>query len=414
MEIVMSQTSPERLHALDAVRGFALIAGVVLHATMSFLPSPAGHSIWIVEDSQRSLVLGVLFNLIHTFRMTTFFFIAGFFAHLTFQRRGARGFIADRLKRIGVPLIVGWPILIASIIAVTIWAAVSAAHGRPLPPPPPYAGFPAFPLTHLWFLYVLLLLYAATLSVRGLVAALDRSGGFRRGVDGVVRRLVESPLAPLALAAPTAAALYLTPTWLPWFGVPTPDSSLVPNLAASIAYGSAFGFGWLLHRQTSLLGVWQRRWPLNLALAVGFSGAAFAITGVAPLLTTLPAGWPRLADAACYTLANWTWTMALVGLSLRFLADFSPARRYVADASYWIYLIHLPIVMALQVAVAQLGWPWELKFPLILAVGLTLMFGSYELLVRHGFIGAILNGRRHPWPSRKQAERPAPVQEPAR
>ena len=28
----------ERLHALDAVRGFALIAGVVLHATMSFLP----------------------------------------------------------------------------------------------------------------------------------------------------------------------------------------------------------------------------------------------------------------------------------------------------------------------------------------------------------------------------------------
>ena len=410
----MTETSSERLHALDAVRGFALIAGVIFHATMSFLPAPAGHSIWIIGDSQRSLTLGVLFNLLHTFRMTTFFLIAGFFAHLTFHRRGAKGFIVDRLKRIAVPLVVGWPILFASIIAVTIWGAVVTAHGRPLPPAPPYPGLPTFPLTHLWFLYVLLLLYAVTLSVRGLVALLDRTGSFRAGVDRVVAAIVKSPFAPLALAAPTCAALYIMPTWLPWFGIPTPDSSLVPNLAATVAYGSAFGFGWLLHRETALLGVWQKRWPLNFALAVGFSGAAFAITGVAPLLAPLPAGWPRLADAACYTLANWTWTFALIGLALRFLADFSPTRRYIADASYWIYLVHLPIVMALQVALSQLAWPWEVKFPLILSLAFPLMLGSYELIVRHSFIGAILNGRRHPWPSRERAVRPSRAQEPAR
>ena len=56
---------------------------------------------------------------------------------------------------------VGWPILFAAIVAVTIWGAVVGAHGGPLPPPPKYPGFPAFPLTHLWFLYVLLWLYAA-------------------------------------------------------------------------------------------------------------------------------------------------------------------------------------------------------------------------------------------------------------
>jgi len=163
----MAAEPHERLHALDAVRGFALLAGIVFHATVSFLPAPPGVPLWIVMDSQRSLTLAVLFHVLHTFRMTTFFLIAGFFAHLTFHRRGQGGFIRDRLKRIALPLLVGWPILFASIVAVTIWAAIAGAHGQPLPPPPKYPGFPAFPLTHLWFLYLLLWFYAAILALRG-------------------------------------------------------------------------------------------------------------------------------------------------------------------------------------------------------------------------------------------------------
>ena len=388
----MTDQGTERLHALDAVRGFALIAGVIFHATMSFLPAPPGVPVWIVMDSHRSLTLGVVFNLLHTFRMTTFFVIAGFFAHMTFHRWGARGFVADRLKRIAVPLVVGWPFLFAAVVAVTIWAAISAAHGLlQAPPASAYPGFPAFPLTHLWFLYVLLLLYAATLIVRGLVALVDRSGAFRRGVDTVVRGLAGNPLGLIALAAPVCLALYVSRDWLPWFGIPTPDSSLVPTLGAAVGFGVAFGFGWVLHRQTALLGVWrEKRWPLNLALGVALSAAGFAMTGVAPMLATFPAGWLRFADAACYSLASWAWTFAVIGMALRFLNDFSPARRYIADASYWLYIVHLPIVMALQVVVSQLNWPWEVKFPVILAVAFPLMFASYELLVRHSF------HRRHP------------------
>src|SRR5690242_359102 len=119
----------ERLHALDAVRGFALIAGIFFHATLSFLPGPKGAALWIIMDNHRSYALAVLFHVLHIFRMTTFFFIAGYFAHLTFHRKGQRAFIRDRLKRIGLPLVVGWPILFASIVAVTIWGALSMAHG---------------------------------------------------------------------------------------------------------------------------------------------------------------------------------------------------------------------------------------------------------------------------------------------
>jgi glucans biosynthesis protein C len=44
--------------------------------------------------------------------------------------------------------------------------------------------------------------------------------------------------------------------------------------------------------------------------------------------------------------------------------------------------------------VAQLDWPWAVKIAVILGVAFPLMFASYQLLVRHTFIGAILNGRR--------------------
>jgi peptidoglycan/LPS O-acetylase OafA/YrhL len=90
-------------------------------------------------------------------------------------------------------------------------------------------------------------------------------------------------------------------------------------------------------------------------------------------------------------------------LALRFLNDHSPARRYIADASYWIYLVHLPLIVSLQVAVSQLAWAWPLKFALILGVAFPVMLVTYQLFVRRTFIGAILNGRRAPAPNRVAA-----------
>ena len=140
----------------------------------------------------------------------------------------------------------------------------------------------------------------------------------------------------------------------------------------------------------------ERRWALNLCLAIGLITASLAIAGVTPQLTPIKGDTAAIVGAARYALATWTTTFAMIGLALRFLSGFSPARRYIADASYWLYLIHLPIVMALQVAVSRLDWPWPAKFATILAVALPLMFASYQLLVRYSFSGEVLNGRRAP------------------
>jgi glucans biosynthesis protein C len=387
------EQSPERLHALDAVRGFALLLGIVLHATMSFLPAPS--RVWIIQDSHPSITLGVLFFAIHVFRMTTFFLIAGFFAHLSFHRRGAWGFVKDRLQRIALPLLIGWPILFTAMAMVVFWAA-GFPNGGPLPGPPRWPPvLPRFPLTHLWFLYVLLEFYVAVLVLRTGVVWLDPRGRIRARVDGLIDLVMHSRLAPAILAVPIGIALCLDPTWVAWFGVRTPDSSLVTNLQAVIGFGTAFGFGWLLHRQVDLIRLLERRWLLNSVLAVVLIAASFFLAVIIvrrpPQIGSDPV---RLAGAICYALAIWTTTFAAIGLALRFLSGFSPVRRYLADASYWLYLIHLPILMALQVAVSNLDWPWPIKFGGILLVALPLMFASYQLLVRYSFIGAVLNGRR--------------------
>ena len=334
--------------------------------------------------------MAVLFFAAHVFRMTTFFLIAGFFAHMSFHRRGAAAFIGDRLKRIAVPLVVGWPIMV-----VAIWAAIAANGG--VPPAghaPAWPKFPNFPLTHLWFLYVLLEFYAAVLILRSLVAATDRSGRLRDGADRLVAAVMNSALAPFILAAPVFTAFAADPSWLMWFGIPGPENSLVTTPLALTGYGAAFGFGWLLHRQANLLQTIERRWALNLVLATGLVIASLVFVGVEPRLTAFTDPASHLIAAAAYAAASWTATFAVIGLALRFLAGYSPTRRYVADASYWLYLIHLPIVMALQVMVARLDWPWSVKFAAILAIAFPLMFASYQLLVRSTFIGWVLNGRR--------------------
>ena len=127
-------TSHERLHALDAVRAGALLLGVVFHAGFSFIPGiPAG--IWAMVDSSPSTTLAVVLFATHMFRMTLFFLIAGFFARMAFHRRGARGFWADRGKRILVPLVVGWIVLAPTMGAVWIWG-LTRTFGGTLPAPP--------------------------------------------------------------------------------------------------------------------------------------------------------------------------------------------------------------------------------------------------------------------------------------
>jgi ABC-type multidrug transport system ATPase subunit/peptidoglycan/LPS O-acetylase OafA/YrhL len=379
-------SNQERLHALDAVRAFALLSGIVLHATMSFfLPIPA-------HDVSQSATLNVVFFLIHTWRMTTFFIVAGLFARLVIARRGTRGFIADRAKRILVPLTVGWIILAPLTIAALIWGVTRSADPTTVAAVSQPAVVPAgaFPLVHLWFLYYLCIFYVALLVVRGTFLKIDAAGHLSALLDRATRAMLRGYAAPLLFAAPIFAVLGFDQRIAVLGGIPTPDSSLVPQMPALVGFGTAFVVGWLLHRQLDLLTELRRRWSGHLIVGLALSIACQSVPGIKLATTATP------LYAACYLLSSWYWSFGIIGAALRFCDGESAVRRYLADASYWLYLAHLPLVFFLAAAFAKVPWHWAIKFPLILAITMTVLLASYHYLVRSTWIGEILNGRRYP------------------
>lgn len=71
-------------------------------------------------------------------------------------------------------------------------------------------------------------------------------------------------------------------------------------------------------------------------------------------------------------------------------------RRYVADSSYWLSLMHLTVLAFFAGLLHEVPLHWTITYPLQLAGTLVVLFVSYRYLVRSTFIGAILNGRRYP------------------
>lgn len=388
-------TEGRRVHALDALRASALLLGVCLHATMTFLPDI---QIWVVRD-EPSTVLGSLFYIVHVFRMPIFFLIAGFFGRMLYKRAGAGGFVRNRAMRIALPFLVFYPIVGALTVACFVWAI--RITGKPPTIPggngPQGLSVTSLPLTHLWFLYVLALLYCAALLLRSIVTAADPKGTFReRIIDRAMRLLLQSPFSALLLAIPLAAAFAAMTHWRSWLGIEPPAFGLIPNAPALVGFGTAFAVGWLLHRQTSLFSALQRWWHLQLALAAVLTIFCLWTIGTRPSLDYTPWTDQLIGYAIAYAVAVWAWTLGLTGAALRFLDAERPAVRYLADASYWIYIIHIPVLGAVQVAFHPLMLPAIAKYLLILAATMALLVASYELLVRHSWLGRWLNGRRYP------------------
>ena len=140
--------------------------------------------------------------------------------------------------------------------------------------PPVTANLPgpalAFPLTHLWFLYVLIGLYATTLAGRTVfVERSIRAQHLKQGSIAWWPGWMSVRLMFVLTAIPLAAALYATSEWQAWFGIPTPYQSLIPNWTAMVPFATAFWLGWLAQRQRSLLrsggaigrSTWQWPWP---------------------------------------------------------------------------------------------------------------------------------------------------------
>ena len=108
-----------RRHDLDALRAFAMLLGIALHASISFFPVT-----WPVQDRNQNDLFGVMFLIIHGFRMPLFFVMSGFFTAMLWRKRGLSALFKHRFRRIGIPLLLS----MVTILPLTSWSIRWAVH----------------------------------------------------------------------------------------------------------------------------------------------------------------------------------------------------------------------------------------------------------------------------------------------
>jgi fucose 4-O-acetylase-like acetyltransferase len=102
---------------LDALRSFAMLLGIALHAALAYIG--AG---WVVSDERTSAGLGLLVAAIHGFRMPLFFLLSGFFCAMLWRRRGLAHLLSQRTRRILLPLVFGCLTIVPAMWGVTNWS----------------------------------------------------------------------------------------------------------------------------------------------------------------------------------------------------------------------------------------------------------------------------------------------------
>lgn len=362
-------TSQDRLHYMDQLRALAMLAGVVFHAALAY--SPLMQPVWPLADRDSSAAVDAVVWGLHLVRMPLFFLVAGFFAAWILARRGGNALARQRVRRILLPFLLAWPLVWWSMSASTGWAAASVQHPSPLllmirewmqqPDPPRLPPGTA----HLWFLYYLMLFAVLHWVLRTL--ELGRFG----------QRLLRQHPAWVLLGLPLLLLPALASVSAPH---PAPES-LVPQFWAITFYGTFFALGALLHGQPDWI---DRVRPLAIWLL------AAAILAYLTFLWRLAADPPGpdqpvapLATAALEACLSVWLTIGCLLAGQRLLDRANPVMRYFAQGAYWTYLLHLPLLFAIQYLLLDLDWPWPLKFALASAGTLAICLLSYQGLVRY-------------------------------
>lgn len=382
----------QRYHALDRLRAVMMLLGVVRHAAISYDPTVIEG--WPYKDAHTDILAHWVIAFIRVFQLPVFFLVAGFFAAYLVDTRGVRAFLSHRWSRLGVPLLVAWPVL-----AVSTYVIFRVAG--PLSSVPPTHSLVEvmsstrtldYILMHLWFLYYLLILSLAAGGVQILAWRIPEAVR-ERLLELFARHLMGGVLVVAILIG--GIVLYQMQSWtIDYHGGVIP----APRLLA--LYSVLFGFGWLLFcRREALKGFMGPAWLFLAGATASFLVHRYFVdTGCGAdiaLRCTGTSELHHLGAVAFLSLSMWLMAYGLIGVFMRHVDRPSPRWRYMADASYWTYLVHLPVVMLLPLVISSLPLPAMVKLALVVAAATGLILLAYHYFVRSTFIGNQLNGRRH-------------------
>lgn len=363
-----------RQHYWDTLRAFLMLLGIPYHVAMAYRPN----QVWIVRSDEGIAAFTWLAEIIHYFRMPAFFLIAGYFAGLLLMRRAPGDWLKGRFTRLGVPFV-------ATVLTLVPVMNLACEFSN-LPYRDALSSFVwnsshsgGYWVRHLWFIIVLLYLCSAAALLFHLRPAL-RKACFTARLDELMARHFVVVLGFVASAVGLWEAAAIELFYIAGLATNVPQQ--IFRLDELITYTPYFLIGFMLQRAPKSL---ERMCCFSLpiaGLALVFIGLSLSVVGK---IHPAPG---RLVT----TIAAVTSTQVLIAVARALLDRPFKLVRKVTEASFVIYLFHMPIICVLVWLAQGLAIPVALKGLAIMALALALSYAAWSVVARSRLLSFLFNG----------------------
>ena len=367
-----------RLHYLNASRVLLLLIGIPYHTIMLFIAPPGPG----LAPPFHSMAATILSSAFHSFRMSAFFFISGYFSMLLLRRAKADRWLSRQSVRLGVPAIAGSLIL----APIEIASASIGPNGAGKPPLDYWiTGMTTLGehwLNHRWFLLILLILAAGLAAI----VTLDRNGKlgnlsqhFYTVCDkhslviwiGFLMALVPFGMAVSAVHHMVTARWALATDMLDPFSV--------------FYFAPAFFLGTMM----LLKPKWFERYlkPSPVSITAGLlSIVVFVVTYNSDTLVG------KIIEHACWVPSGMLGTQLLLILMNRIAANPHPLVGKLIDSSYVVYLWHMTFLLLFGALCVHLHLNLPVSFVLTTLATFICSWGIYLVVARSKILSLIFNG----------------------
>ncbi|AJJ11404.1 acyltransferase family protein [Yersinia rohdei] len=325
----MKKNTNQREYFLDAIRAYLMLLGIPFHLSLIY---SSNH--WAVNSEQPSLILTLLNDFIHAFRMQVFFVISGYFSFMLYQRYERQRWLQVRLERVIIPLVAAIPLItlpqffllknytnklqdwnsftIYQKINIAIWEVVS----------------------HLWFLLTLALLTAICFYL------FQKMKNKKKSVPALIKGM--NNIGKISLLLFLFVFVYSV------------IRRIIFLLNPEILFNSIFNFfvmETLFYLPFFLIGAYSFIYPPLKQVFITFSPVALVASVLLFCAYYLNqhintnAFFSFELDLIIKALMGVTMTNVVYSLGYRLLNYPSPKVTYLVNASLFIYLVHHPLTL---------------------------------------------------------------------